>query len=96
MRACVRACAGEVIAQTGRHREYQIEWSDGTTSIRQSTHMFGSFTAQRRLEVNDHVLAAKNNADIFMPATVREIMADNSLVVEYCDSTIRFGSEQIS
>ena len=79
---------GQIVERTGRSREYKIRWTDGSETVHRSPLMFGSFTKQPKLEVNDRVLAVKD--DVFLLGTVKELTTDSQLIIEYYDGSVRY------
>jgi hypothetical protein len=59
---------GKVIERIGNGRQYTIEWSNGSQSIQNAVHIFGTYTKNPSLIVNDYVLAPRET--IFIPGRI--------------------------
>lgn len=59
---------GKVIERIGNGRQYTIEWSNGSQSIQNAIHMFGAYTKNPSIIVNDYVLAPRET--IFIPGRI--------------------------
>lgn len=59
---------GRVVDRVGHGRQYTIEWSNGKRSLQNSNHIFGVYTRNPKMIVNDYVLAPKET--IFLPGRI--------------------------
>lgn len=59
---------GKVISRVGHGRQYTIEWANGRQSIQKANHIFGEFTRNPHINVNDYVLAPKET--IYLPGRI--------------------------
>lgn len=59
---------GKVVNRVGNGRQYVIEWANGTQSIQNANHMFGQYTRNPAIIINDYVLAPKET--IFLPGRI--------------------------
>jgi len=77
---------GEVSARVGNGREYTTTWTDDTQTTVPFNLMIGAFTASRRLDPGDHVLAP--HGDEFSLGTVVSRLSKNGkLTVRFTDGS---------
>jgi hypothetical protein len=59
---------GKIISRVGNGRQYTVEWSNGDQSIQNANHIFGIYTRNPAILVNDYVLGPKET--IYLPGRV--------------------------
>jgi len=79
---------GEVTARVGNGREYTVTWTDDSQTTVSSQLMFGAFTPHHRLDVGDHVIAARD--DHFALATISKIDKNDKVKVRFIDGVTRY------
>jgi hypothetical protein len=69
---------GKIRERIGNGRQYAIQWSDNRVSVETANHIFGRYTHQPCIGVNEYVIASHDS--IYLPGKVIGTKGDNFIV----------------
>lgn len=69
---------GKIKERIGNGRQYAIQWSDNRVSVETATHIFGRYTHQPSIGVNEYVIASQNGN--YLPGKIIGTKGENYIV----------------